>query len=124
MGRHTVKNAMTPFIWMVGVASPICFSAAWCFHSYEFFCGSLILAGIVPIFTACFAFLYFVIRDPDRLHSEDYRLRSRALEITESKGGKIAIAEVELVDIANPYPDPNPKRLTDDSEEPEPERHS
>jgi hypothetical protein len=52
-------------------------------------------------------YVYFGIREPDRLQSEDYRVKSRVLQITESKGGKFAVNPVELVDIANPYPETN-----------------
>jgi hypothetical protein len=37
-----------------------------------------------------------MFRDPDRLQSEEYRIRQRALEILYKKGGN-----TEIVDVAN-----------------------
>ena len=56
------------------------------------------------------SYLYLLIKDPMRLQSEEYLLRDRALDIFESKGGKIQISEEGIRNIANPYPVEN--RLT------------
>jgi hypothetical protein len=36
---------------------------------------ALLAVGIVPVFTAIWAYIYFALRDPDRLQTEDYRIQ-------------------------------------------------
>lgn len=103
-GRHVVQNAMTPALWLCGIVCPTCFGAAYGFRDQPFFCATFAILGALPIVTACGLYIYFSVRDPDRLHSEDFRLRTRALEITESKGGRLIVDRVNLQEIANPYP--------------------
>jgi hypothetical protein len=105
-GRHTVKSAMTPIIWPTVIISPSCFASAVCLKESTVPCVTLIAIGAIPILTMCGIYIYFAMKDPDRLQDEDYRLRGRMLDITESKGGKIRVSDVSLSEIANPYPSP------------------
>lgn len=59
--------------------------------------------------------IYFMITDPDRLHSEEFQLRNRSLDIVKSKGKSLTLSEVDLIGITNPYP--VPKRIATDSTE-------
>src|ERR1700732_340513 len=98
---------MTPMLWVCGICCPACFTAAVWLRDSSLLCTILVLTGILPILVASGMYVYFGLTDPDRLHTEDYRLRSRALEITESKGGQIDISPVGLGELTNPFPQEN-----------------
>lgn len=58
------------------------------------------LMCIGPVFSAL-GFLYFTIRDPNKLRSEQYELRKTALSMIEEKGGSIPIDVTSVEAIAN-----------------------
>lgn len=74
---------------------------------------ALLVAGFIPIALFSFAYLYFLFKDPDRLHSEEFQLKSRSLDLIENKGGTIDMDRVNLTAITNPYP--TQQRLIDDA---------
>lgn len=107
LGQHSVKSAMTPIFWVCAIVSPTCLGTATLIIDKSLGAAIfLIVVGVVPIFTACGVYVYFALKDPDRLHSEEYRLKHQALSITERKGGELVISPVEIESIANPYPAP------------------
>jgi len=58
---------------------------------------------VTPVVLACVGFLYFMCFDSDKLQSESYQLRKRALEVIEEKGGTIQLLNAEdLQLITNP----------------------
>ena len=108
---------MTPIILLGSVGSGVCFSGAFLLREHPWVCPMVAIVGIFPIMTACAIAVYFTLTDPDRLQDDDYRVRTRILDITESKGEGVIVSPVDLVSIANPYP--HPKSLG-----PKPERSS
>lgn len=66
--------------------------------------GPLFLGGFVPIVVALGVYIYFAIKDPDRLHSDDYQIRRSVLDMIDAKAGAFHVKDVELADIANPQP--------------------
>ena len=56
----------------------------------------LFLVGLVPVALFVFSYTYFMFKDPDRLHSEEFQLKRRSLSIVESKGGTVSILPVDL----------------------------
>jgi hypothetical protein len=89
------RTVLNPALWLVGLITPL----------------SLVLAAIVGdqvtrLVLFCFAavpvvftfmiYLVFMFRDPDRLQSEEYRVRQQALRYLYKKGGS-----TEIVDVAN-----------------------
>ena len=104
-GRRVVKSAMTPLVTLTLIVTPTCIAGAYAFREKDALCLLLVIAGLLPPFVALLAYVFFALRDPDRLHSEDYRIKARVLQITEAKGGRLAINPVDLADIANPYPE-------------------
>jgi hypothetical protein len=122
LGRHTAKYAMTPGIWLAGVVPPSCFGAAWALREQPYPPAVLIALGALPIVVTCFVFVWFALVDPDRLGTEDFRLRQRGLEITQSKGGRFEVEPVNLVNIVNPFPSPKEIEAPERQELLEPEK--
>jgi hypothetical protein len=56
----------------------------------------LICFAAIPVIVTLVAYVIFMFRDPDRLQSEEYRIRQRALQILYRKG-----KSADVVDVAN-----------------------
>jgi len=56
----------------------------------------LILFAAIPVIVTLAVYIVFMFRDPDRLQSEEYRIRQRALQLLYKKGGS-----TDIVDVAN-----------------------
>jgi len=72
---------------------------------------ALLVIGGLPILCACGAYIYWMLKSPDRLHSEDYQLRRQALQMIYEKGARAAILASSVVAITNP----NIPKLPEDS---------
>ncbi len=97
--RLRVRSSLNPLLWLSGIGSPICFGFALAFQGWVR--DTLVIVGILPVVLACGAFLYFMMRRPDDLKSEDFQLRKLALELVETKGGRIRVEPVSVPDISN-----------------------
>jgi hypothetical protein len=91
---RVVRTAINPLLWLAGIGTPLAFVLAllagetW-FRVALFATGALLLAVTVV------AYFILLFRDPDRLQSEEYRLRQRELTMIYEKG-----ANAEVVDPA------------------------
>ncbi len=91
---RVVRTAINPLLWLAGIGTPLAFVLAlvagenW-FRVALFATGALLLAATVV------AYFILLFRDPDRLQSEEYRLRQRELTMIYGKG-----ADAEVVDPA------------------------
>jgi hypothetical protein len=109
-GLATVKHrtAVQPLLWLCGTVSLGCFIISAVVKDIWLQRG-LFLVGLVPIALFAFSYIYFMFKDPDRLHSEEFQLKRRSLSIVESKGGTVSILPVDLS--TDPYA--KPKLLVD-----------
>lgn len=98
------STAMAPALWLAGVIGVIFLSAAAVFTAQ----GAIVLAGFsfgiaaLAAISAILANIYFVFRDPDRLQSEEYVLRTRAMTLIGEKGKGFTINPVDLEDVIDP----------------------
>jgi hypothetical protein len=117
IGRLRVSSALNPCLWLCAIAVPFGLVCAY------FSTGALQVAGLAltfaPVVLFAIAFLYFMVKDPDKLRSEDYELRKMALEIIEEKGGRLPLSATSVDAIANPYYRALPPASTPDDREPE-----
>jgi hypothetical protein len=92
---RVVRTAINPLLWLVGLTTPIAFILAAIIGDQMI---RFVLLGFaaVPVLVTLIAYVIFMFRDPDRLQSEEYRIRRRALEILYKTGGN-----TEIVDVAN-----------------------
>lgn len=102
------KSAMQPLLWFCLFVSIPCFGFAVYLGSFE---GNnrvllflLVAVGFAPVLLFLSAYIFFMVYDRDRLHSEEYQLRQRELDIVETKGGKIVFQPAEVQHILNPSP--------------------
>lgn len=84
-----VKSAVNPALWFSAIITPVCFSAAFFLKDCR---TILVIAGMLPIILVIFAYIFFMLFDRDRLHSEEFQLRKlgliRGKDTGEIKGGE------------------------------------
>jgi hypothetical protein len=95
-----VKSALNPCLWLCGISLP--------FGIYLLIWGQGLAQTVgawltlVPVAIFAVAFLYLIVKDPDKLRSEEYELRKLALGLIEQKGGAMPLTAVSIEVIANP----------------------
>jgi ABC-type bacteriocin/lantibiotic exporter with double-glycine peptidase domain len=92
---RVVRTALNPLLWLVGLTTPAAFILA-AFIGDQLIRLILLCFAAIPVVATLVAYVIFMFRDPDRLQSEEYRIRQRALQILYKKGGS-----TEIVDVAN-----------------------
>jgi ABC-type bacteriocin/lantibiotic exporter with double-glycine peptidase domain len=91
---RVVRTAINPLLWLVGLTTPLAFITAAIIGDLTVRLILICLAA-VPVLVTLVAYIMFMFRDPDRLQSEEYRIRQRALQILYKKG-----RSTEVVDVA------------------------
>jgi hypothetical protein len=90
---RVVGSAINPLLWLTGLVSPLSLvlsvSAGEAWQRLAFF-G----LAVVPVIITIAVYIRFMMRDPDRLQSEEFRLRQRALKMLYKRGANTEISEV------------------------------
>lgn len=68
------KNILTPIGALASIIFPTCAAGA-AFTYPSQLSWVLLCIGCIPLAVAIWAYIYFVISDPDRLQTEDYRIQ-------------------------------------------------
>jgi ABC-type bacteriocin/lantibiotic exporter with double-glycine peptidase domain len=92
---RVVRTAINPLLWLVGLTTPLAFILV-ALVGDQLIRLALICFAAVPVIVTLVAYVIFMFRDPDRLQSEEYRIRQRALQILYRKG-----KGADIVDIAS-----------------------
>lgn len=92
---RVVRTAINPLLWLVGLTTPLAFILSAIVDD-RLIRILLICFAAIPVIATLLAYVIFMFRDPDRLQSEEYRIRQRALQILYRKGGS-----ADIVDVAN-----------------------
>jgi hypothetical protein len=91
---RVIRTAVNPLLWLVGLTTPLSLVSAILIEDRMIRIALLAFATL-PIIVTIVAYFIFMFRDPDRLQSEEYRLRQRALQMLYKQG-----ASAEIVDVA------------------------
>jgi ABC-type bacteriocin/lantibiotic exporter with double-glycine peptidase domain len=99
---RVVRTAINPLLWLVGLVTPLALVGAVLIGDLWMRIALLVLAFLPVIFTIAAYFMY-MFRDPDRLQSEEYRLRQSALQLLVAKdsGAKVVDAATQIARIEN-----------------------
>jgi hypothetical protein len=89
------RTALNPALWLVGIITPLSLVPAAVSGDQATRLVLLCFAAVPVLFTIV-VYLVFMFRDPDRLQSEEYRVRQQALRYLYKKGGS-----TEIVDVAS-----------------------
>lgn len=96
-----VKSVLNPLLWLSGIVLPICLIAATQFPEPGIRL-TLVISGLAPPGLTCLGFIYFAIRSPDKLQSEDFQIRIQTLQMRQMAEGGGAVEIVAGEPIANP----------------------
>ena len=94
--------------WVVGLVAAVWVPGVpgvYFLREQPLLAGGLMALMAVPTLVACGVLVYFARYDPDRLHSEGYQLRRKALDMID--GRRVGKEKGEaVVAIADPYATP------------------
>lgn len=102
IGRIRVKSVVDNFIRFVLILVVFIIVAA-IFKIPEWLLVFFIVMLALSFITMLFVYIYFSIKNPDYLRSEDYHLRKQSMEILGDKDNYLPIDAKEIRGIANPY---------------------
>lgn len=106
-GVLRVRNVLNPLLWLTAAVMPSCFLAGG-FIGYDTNLGAVItLAGLVPALFSLIFYVVFAVRDPDRLQSEEFVVRSMELRLYERRQEIVAPVDGATRTIVPPPPDSN-----------------
>jgi len=100
VARQTKQSAVHVILWLSAIVIPTCIFGAIKTDG-DIRTVLLVFAGL-PIVLFAGAYIFFMLKNPDRLQSEGFQLRKQALELIEEKGGRIPMAETSVEAISNP----------------------
>lgn len=94
-----LPTSPNPLLWLAGFGGLLCFFAAYFITA---FAGWLISIGIICIVSPIPAYIYFAIKDPNRLQSEEYQIHQQKIQFQLMQGSQ----RVEVISddhlVANP----------------------
>lgn len=102
IGRIRVKSVVDNFIRFILILVAFIIVAAF-LNIEKWLLVFLIVMLALSVITMLFVFIYFSIKNPDYLRSEDYHLRKQSMEILGDKENYLPIDAKEIRGIANPY---------------------
>ena len=79
IARVRTESALNPLLWLVGLTLLAAVSAGA--FDRDDLMWALIYAMAAEVAVALLAYLYFMLRDPNRLHSERYQLERQRMEL-------------------------------------------
>ncbi len=92
-GVIRVRNAMNPMLWLSSASAIIFLCAAFVFRDDPVLKYGFALLGASPILASLAAYFIFMFRDPDRLQSEEFVLKERALQLKYRQEEKAEIVD-------------------------------
>jgi hypothetical protein len=95
-----VRSALNPLLWLCLIICPIFLYGA---HSFEdlIIQRILIAVAVLPVIVVCSISVYFAIRKPDKLQSEEYQIKHEALQMFQVKVSSIDVPPTSLDSIAS-----------------------
>lgn len=107
------RNVLNPILWLTVVMCLFCFPAAYIFRDDNTLKYILILFPLAVATVALSGFIYFSLRWPQLLHTEEFLIQQQALQIAETTGLKVPFNPSIIPAITNPL---EPNLLGDGSE--------
>ena len=109
-GIVRIRNVLNPILWLCAVTTPSCFLFAYILGSDAILRYALAGLGSLPVGVGLFSYIYFMLRAPNRLQSEEFVLRQQELTIIERKQAPPISLNTDLADgstlsIADQTPD-------------------
>ena len=97
-GVVRVRNVLNPILWLCAVTTPCCFLLPYILGSDAVLRYALASLGSLPVGVGLFSYVYFLLRAPNRLQSEEFVLRQQELTIIERKQAPPISLNMDLTD--------------------------
>ena len=94
------SNVIQPILWACAVLSTPCLGMA--VRAQGWIQIALVAFAAIPASLLAISYLYFMFTNPDRLQSERFQSQARALDLIESKGGRVSVSASDILNITNP----------------------
>jgi hypothetical protein len=89
---RVVSSALNPLLWLTGIVAPL--SLVLALWTIDVLLREVLMGlAILPVLVTIVAYFVLLIRDPDRLQSEEYRLRQRAMKMIYKRGDSSKILD-------------------------------
>ena len=110
-GKLRVRSALNPILWLCFVIS---MPGVLLLAVVESFPSWAVVVISLPILVACTGYIILLLKDPDKLQSEEYQISKQRLELALEKGASAP----ELLLSEKLLPNPDTKSGNERSEEP------
>ncbi|HCJ7736025.1 TPA: hypothetical protein NV433_004448 [Citrobacter freundii] len=99
-----IKSALNPILWLCAIAIPMLAWVAIYFSKTPFYLVVYIMVFLISVLVlvACGVFIYFAVKKPEKLQSEDYQLRHESIQWMQQKGGDLSFTPASVEQIINP----------------------
>ena len=96
-GRLRVKSALNPVLWPCAIVTVPVVGLATFSTGPTWLVVCLVVIAFIPLVLVGIGFVVLLLRDPDKLQSEEYQIRKQTLEMIGEKGqGLVDIVEAGL----------------------------
>ena len=92
-----VRNVLNPLLWLSAVTLPSSLVGAYVLRDYPWFSGPLLGVDLLCPLSSVVGFAYFALRDPQRLHSEEFLIQQQRLML-EARGASPVSADSVAMD--------------------------
>ena len=93
-----VRNVLNPVLWGCAVVTPVCGGLAYLLQGDPVLRYGFSATAIVPVLLLAVGYIYFMLRDPNRLHSEEYLARQQELLLLARKSQPPVPAHPQIFD--------------------------
>jgi hypothetical protein len=97
-GVVRVRNALNALLWLLAISLPLCLSGIYLFRDDAVLKYGFLAGFIFPLMATIIAFFWLMIKDPNRLQSEEFILRQQELSIERKEEPSLSIDQKEAED--------------------------
>ena len=94
-GRLRVKSALNPVLWLCAVVTVPVIGFATFAKGPTWLVVCLVVLAFLPMALVGIGFVVLLLRDPDKLQSEEYQIRKQTLEMIGEKGQEASLVDLE-----------------------------
>jgi hypothetical protein len=107
-GVIRVRNAMNPLLWLSPISATIFLVAAYVFRDDPVLKYAFACLGGLPVLASILAYFLYFFLDRDRLQSEEFILKERALQLRYRKGAGTEVVDathetIEMEKVPSPF---------------------
>ena len=107
-GVIRVRNAMNPLLWLSPISATIFLVAAYVFRDDPVLKYAFACLGGLPVLASILAYFLYFFLDRDRLQSEEFVLKERALQLRYRKGASTEVVDathetIEMEKVPSPF---------------------